>query len=162
MATPMNIEFKEISWSDCKKIWVHHLWPGRPLQTMSSMVPYGELHLHEYKVDMEIYKKYFPYFFGAYVDGKLVGVNSGHKTSETNFRSRGLYVLEEFRGLKASTGILQHTVDTARDLGCTMCWTMPREKALPAYEKVGFVKISEWFPTETSESNCYAERKLDE
>ena len=74
MATPMNIEFKEISWSDCKKIWVHHLWPGRPLQTMSSMVPYGELHLHEYKVDMEIYKKYFPYFFGAYVDGKLVGV----------------------------------------------------------------------------------------
>lgn len=151
----MNIEFKEISWSDCKKIWVHYLWKGRKdIKTMSSMASATE-------IDMEIYNKYFPYFFGAYVDRKLVGVNSGHKTSETNFRSRGLYVLEEFRGSKVSTGILQHTVDTARDLGCTMCWTMPREKALPAYEKVGFVKIGEWFPTETSESNCYAEVQLN-
>ena len=45
-------------------------------------------------------------------------------------------------------------------MGCTMCWTLPRETALPAYEKVGFVKMSEWFATDTSESNCYAEVQL--
>ena len=63
---------------------------------------------------MEIYKKYFPYFFGAYVDGKLAGVNSGHKTSETNFRSRGLYVLEEYRRLKR-----QHRYITTHNRYCT-------------------------------------------
>ena len=94
------------------------------------------------------------------MDGKLAGVNSGHRTSETNFRSRGLYVLEQYRGLSVSTDILQYTIDSARDMGCTMCWTLPRETALPAYEKVGFVKISEWFATDTSESNCYAEVQL--
>lgn len=150
----METQVKEITWDTCKKIWVHHLWKGRKdIKTMSSMASATE-------TDMEIYKKYFPYFFGAYVDGQLAGVNSGHRTSETNFRSRGLYVLEEYRRLNVSTDILQHTIDTARDMGCTMCWTLPRETALPAYEKVGFVKMSEWFATDTSESNCYAEVQL--
>lgn len=152
MSNYATVSAKQISWGQCKPIWSKYLWPGRKIiQTMSSMTD------AEGGIDMKIYERYQPYFFGVYIGQKLVGVNSGHQTSATDFRSRGLYVLEDYRGLSISKLVLQATLDKGRSLNCERCWTMPRESALSAYERVGFERKSEWFKTETSESNCYAE-----
>jgi GNAT superfamily N-acetyltransferase len=77
-------------------------------------------------------------------EGKLIGVNSGFKTKDDIYRSRGLYVSPEHRGVGVSKMLLKLTINSAKQGGCRIIWTMPRKSALPAYESVGFHKIGGW------------------
>jgi GNAT superfamily N-acetyltransferase len=54
--------------------------------------------LFEGGYDTGIKERYPAVYFGLFVSGQLVAVNSGHFSSPTDFRSRGLCVLPEFRG----------------------------------------------------------------
>ena len=92
--------------------------------------------------DMNVFN-YPVYFFGIYDQDKLIAVNSGHLTTLTEFRSRGLWVDPLYRGKKLAQQILTSTINQAIASGADMIWSIPRLSALPAYEKVGFKTVGD-------------------
>lgn len=150
----MTIEFniKEISFFDILPMWEKHLWPNRTSAIEStSAIKYGSF---PYEYDIDYMSSKF-YGFGAYVNDRLVGVNSGHMTGDS-FRSRGLFVMPEFRKHGIGNALLDVTLIKATVLKADYIWSMPRRRSLPSYEKTGFVKSSDWFQTETLDTNCFA------
>lgn len=135
-------------------IWEQFLWPGRiDIKNMSSMQ-----YLSGY--DVKIYDRYAPYFFAYYIDNNIAGINSAHKSSQTEFRSRGLYVFDEYRNQGIGKQLLEYTVKLGRSEGCDYCWSVPRKTALSTYLSAGFNQSSDFFETDTSDENCYAIIKL--
>ena len=152
-----NLKFKTqlISWRTILNIWETKLWKNRDsaIETHSAMTwPYsGPIPTHSMRVF-----DYIPYFIGVYDGDKLIGVNSGHRTDDKTFRSRGLWVDPAYR----KQGIAQLLFETTEQLalieGCTLIWSVPRKTALSAYERFGFKTQGDFFGTETSEANIYA------
>jgi GNAT superfamily N-acetyltransferase len=106
--------------------------------------------------DISIYKNYSPYFIAYYVDNKIAGVNSAHCSSPTHFRSRGLYVFEEYRNKGIAVKLLEFTIGLGKEQGCKYCWSVPRKTALKSYVAAGFEQTTNFFKTDTSDDNCYA------
>lgn len=146
-----SIEIKTITWEQILPIWTDLLWPNRksPIKPMSSMRWLGDGY------DMNVYRQYTPVFYGAFVNGVMVGVNSIHGIGN-GCRSRGLYVVESMRGMGIANLLLQHSVKEAQRLGFPNIWTCPRQSAMKAYEKVGFVQCSEFDNDLEFGPNCYA------
>lgn len=152
----MQYTLKEVEFSEVLPIWSIKLWPGResPIKAMSSMT------LDE-TYDMEIYDKYNPYFWAIFCGNEIVAVNSGHQTSDTEFRSRGLYADPEHRGKGLAKQVLNATISRAKELGMKTVWTVPRQASMPAYESVGFERVSDWFDEGVEFGpNCYAIYKI--
>ena len=139
-------------------IWKEKLWPNRtsPIKPMSSMKYLGGY-------DMSIYEKYQPTFFVVYnVVGEIVGVNSGHRTSDKLYRSRGIWVDPRYRKKGISGVLFCELYGQAMKENCTALWSIPRQSALPAYEKYGFEKTSEFFDEGMEFGpNCYVYKELD-
>ena len=146
---------KRITFKEILPIWTKELWPHRqsPIETHSAMVwPFSN---NKDCHNSSIFN-YDAHYWGAYNNGGLIGVNSGHLTNNTEYRSRGLWVCNTMRGEGIAQQLLQMTKHSAVMAGAEMVWTMPRKTALIAYERFGFVPIGNFFSTETSESNIYA------
>lgn len=155
----IGLEQRLIDFSEIQAIWSTKLWPDRtsPIETHSAMTwPFsGPVPAHSMRVF-----DYTPYFIGVYDGDKLVGVNSGHRTDDKTFRSRGLWVDPAYR----KQGIAQLLFDTTEHLAlmeaCTLIWSVPRKTALSAYERFGFKTQGDFFGTETSEANIYVFKNL--
>jgi GNAT superfamily N-acetyltransferase len=137
-------------------IWNNYLWPERKseIKPMSCMTYDGGY-------DISIYEMYSPSFFAVYENGVIIGVNSCHRTQLTQARSRGIWVNPEYRN-QGVAGLLFNMVDqVSKKEKCTEIWSLPRKSALPAYEKYGYVKTSD-FITEGVEfgPNCYVCKSL--
>ena len=161
MATENNtcLLCKKIEFSDILPVWQCHLWPDRKsvIETHSAMTwPYSD---NPNTIDMKIFE-YQPTFWGAYRDNKLVGVNSGHKTTTTEYRSRGIWVDPDHRCQGISQTLFALTEHQAILEKCKMIWSMPRISALKSYVKSGFEIQGEKFVTETSPENIYAKKDL--
>ena len=91
---------------------------------------------------------------------KLIGVNSGHRSSEVEYRSRGIWVDPSFRKTGVSQLLFDMTQDQAMSEGCDMMWSIPRKTALPAYTKFGFMTVGDYFETETSDANIYVIKRI--
>lgn len=143
-------EIKEISFTDIGPIWANRLWPGREdIEPASAMMFSGGF-------DFEMGNFNLPaIFIGLFEDGHLVGVNSGHACVDNSFRSRGLWVDPIARGKGYGIDLLRHTITDGRLLGCSFCWSLPRQSSWKTYEAVGFERTSDWFSTDTSEANAY-------
>ena len=87
----MKHNVKKIEWKDVLPIWKNHLWKDRK----SKIKPTNGLNPSGY-YDVQI-EYYIPTFFGVFNNNNLIGVNSGHATSKYNYRSRGIYILPEYR-----------------------------------------------------------------
>ncbi len=143
-----NIPFDEIL-----PVWSTYLWKARVSEIApTSAIKYGTL---PYEYDISYMDSEF-HGVGAYFEDFLIGVNSVHNTGGSQWRSRGLFVFDEFRGNGVGQALLKSSIDIARKSGMTEMWTMPKQTSLTTYEKSGFVKTSDWFTTETSTANCYA------
>ena len=94
-------------------------------------------------------------FWGVYIDNKLVGVNSGHKTADTQYRSRGIWVHPEYRKQGIAQNLFNMTKHQAVLEKTDMIWSLPRKTALPAYERFGFSTVGDFLKTETSDANIY-------
>lgn len=143
----------EITFPDIETIWLEHLWPHRtsPSESHSAMTwPYTS----DKAYDMSIFD-YPAIYWGCYDSDRLVGVNSGHATSKTEYRSRGLWVDPEYRSLGMATALLTKTVEYACALGYEMVWSLPRVSALATYHTVGFQDQGPTMSTETSDQNQY-------
>ena len=150
-----RITFKEIDY-----IWKKHLWPNRSsaIETHSAMTWPFEGKPDQY--DMKVFE-YPATFWGAYLDNKLVGVNSGHKTTDEQYRSRGIWVDPEYRKRGVAQMLFLMTAHQAKVEGCEMLWSIPRKIALPAYTKFGFETVGDYIVTETSEANIYVSLALN-
>lgn len=145
---------RELEYDIVYFFWKTYLWPDREnIEPMSSMRfmddPYPE-----------ILKKYTPTFYGYEMDGKIVGVNSGHASSYIHYRSRGLFVLPEYRGKEIGTELLKYSFKLAAQENKQYCWSLPKKTALNTYIKAGFEQTSVFFQTETSDLNCYVIKKI--
>jgi|TARA_R110002153_G_scaffold37274_4_gene109525 GNAT superfamily N-acetyltransferase len=148
----MRIE--RLNFNAIKNIWGKDLWPNRSsaIETHSAMTwPFeGDPE----PIDMNIFN-YPATFWGAYLDNKLVGVNSGHKTTDELYRSRGIWVDPEYRKRGVSQMLFLLTAHQAKIEGCEILWSIPKKIALPAYTKFGFETVGDYIVTETSEANIY-------
>ena len=154
----MQYTLKTVSFDTILPIWEQNLWSSREsaIKTHSSMTwPFD----NDVEYDMEIYK-YPATYWALLVDDKIIGVNSGHKTSDTQYRSRGLWVDEKFRKKGLAQIILTASEQYAKQEKCKMIWTVPRKTALVAYTKCGFNTVGNYFRTETSEANIYAYKHI--
>lgn len=100
-----------------------------------------------------------PTFFGVIEDDKIVGVNSGFKTDDIQYRSRGLFVITEFRMKGIATQLLQSTYNQAKKEDCKILWSYPRLEALNVYLKFGFQKVS-CFEENEFGTNCYVIKRV--
>ena len=143
---------KKISASDIFPIWAKKLWPGRQEIKSHSAMCFLQGH------DMRNIK-YPATFFGYYVDGVLAGVNSGHGTVN-GYRSRGLWVDEQYRGRGIGRSLLLATIEQGKEEYFDMVWSLPRQPSWPVYASAGFVLASDWHATDTSDSNAYCQKLL--
>jgi GNAT superfamily N-acetyltransferase len=153
----MTLVVYKVDFDIILEVWKQQLWPNRKseIRTMSSMQFLGG-------TDMSIYEKYVPSFWAVSDNDNIIGVNSGFATSDASYRSRGIWVNPTYR----SKGIAQLLFDQidiqASKESKEFCWSIPRKKALPAYEKAGYVKCSDWFDKGMDFGpNCYVEKILN-
>ena len=145
----IRLSFEQIS-----SVWQNHLWPDResPIESHSAMTWPFEGNPEQY--DMNVFN-YPATFWGVYIDNKLVGVNSGHKTTDTQYRSRGIWVHPEYRKQGVAQNLFNMTKHQAVLEKADMIWSLPRKTALPAYTKFGFQTVGDFIKTETSDANIY-------
>ncbi|MCP4832515.1 MAG: GNAT family N-acetyltransferase [Gammaproteobacteria bacterium] len=161
MATENNkcLLFKRIEFSEILPVWQCLLWPDREsvIETHSAMAwPCSD---NPDEIDMKIFE-YQPTFWGAYRENKLVGVNSGHRTTLSQYRSRGIWVDPDHRRQGIAQTLFALTEHQAVLEKCEMMWSMPRISALGVYQTHGFICQGNVFETETSPENIYVKKDL--
>lgn len=162
---------REITFEEIYPMW-EMLWPGRDvIRPVTSMIDHKNY-------DMDIYEKaynkeglYAGVFWGIFTDdtNELVAVNSGHQTSDTHFRSRGLYVRTAYTGKGLAQALLAQTIKCAKDNNFSVCWSMPRKAAYKTYRSAGFTIHEDeehegdtWMKSGVMQQgiNCYATMNL--
>lgn len=153
------VKIQKITFDEILVPWSTHLWPDRhsAIETHSAMTwPFeGDPE----PIDMSIFD-YEPTFWGVFINNDLVGVNSGHRTCDMHYRSRGLWVDPEHRSKGLAQLLFTVTHWQARQEKCEMVWSMPRQSALKSYIGFGFETVAGFFGTETSDSNIYVKLLL--
>jgi|TARA_B100001094_G_C18059879_1_gene734505 GNAT superfamily N-acetyltransferase len=149
-----------LTFEQIKEIWEKELWPNREsaIETHSAMtwpltntVPY----------DMEIFE-YIPAFYAIEIDNKIVGVNSGHRTEDKGYRSRGLWVHPDFRRKGVGNLLLKILCEEAFNRDCEWIWSIPRKSALSTYKKSGFTTVGDFFDEGMEYGpNIYVYKDLD-
>lgn len=142
----------EISFFEIYGIWRYYLWSDRisTIETNSAMNFLGGYD----SANMS----YTPHFFAYIVDSQIVGVNSGHHCSDNSYRSRGLYVLENYRRQGIGVKLLKHTIEQGRKEFCDYVWSYPKQSSWTAYKNAGFTLASDWHQSEL-DINAYC--KID-
>jgi GNAT superfamily N-acetyltransferase len=151
------MKIERLTFEQIFDVWNDKLWPNRqsPIETHSAMTwPFEG---SPQPIDMNIFT-YTPTFWGMFIDNKLVGVNSGHKTSDTQYRSRGIWVDPEYRGNGLAQYLFTITEHRAILEKCNMIWSIPRKTALSSYTNYGFDTVGDFIKTETSEANIYVKK----
>ena len=140
---------KLIDFATIFQIWQKYLWPDRasPIETNSAMIYLGGI---EGKNMLTT-----PTFFGYFHENNLAGVNSGHLCADNTYRSRGLYVFPEYRGMGIGSKLLTATIQQAEVEEAKLVWSLPRRTSWYTYRRAGFTQTSDWFKTETSDENAY-------
>lgn len=147
-------EIRTISYDEALPLWQQELWVGRLDIEQRSAIVYGRLKVY----DVEDVAKHPVTFFGAYHDDILVGVNSGHGIVD-GYRSRGLYVQPQHRGLKVGKMLLQATILQAVTEGWGYIWSIPRLSAVNCYISVGFIQRGGPFVI-NNQTNVFAKKML--
>jgi len=151
------MQTKRITFNDILPVWSAQLWPNRTsaIEEVSAMTwPFeGDPPL----IDMGIFE-YAPTFWGVYLDGKLIGVNSGHRTTPDQYRSRGIWVDSSHRSRGVAQVLFTMTEHQSMIEGCEMIWSIPRKTALSSYTKFGFETVGGYIETETSDANIYVKK----
>jgi GNAT superfamily N-acetyltransferase len=148
----MGIKIKRITFEEVLPLWKKLWHPKEDIQKRS-----GRRLLYGFDRSVITNDNIEVTYFGAEIDGKIVGVNSGY--IHTGYRSRGLYVLPEHRRNGISQALFKATEEDAKKKSIAYIWSMPRETALSAYKKFGFHIVSDFFYGEYGQ-NCFVMREI--
>lgn len=144
----MIIQFENIL-----PIWENELWPNRK----SKIEPVSHMMYNGGYASIN----YTPTFWGICENAKLIAVNSGHRTSKFEYRSRGLWVHPDYRRKGLTKYLFQELYIQAKKEKVVKIWSCPRASALKAYEASGFIKTSDWFDDGMEFGpNCYIEKYI--
>jgi GNAT superfamily N-acetyltransferase len=132
------------------------LWPHIKTITPTSAIDFGGR-----QRNLELLNKK-PIFLIAFLNEKIVGVNSFYDTSKTMCRSRGLWVDPLYRKQGIGTHIIQETEKIGIKQGFEKIWSIPRYEALPFYIKCGFKIASSFFNEYQFGPHCFAVKNLKE
>jgi len=138
------MDARSISFEQISSIWQEELWPNRksPIETHSAMTwPFDG---NPIEIDMDIFN-YKPAFFGVFNDQSLVGVNSGHRTKDNVYRSRGIWVDPKYRKKGIAQMLFLMTESQALREDCNLIWSIPRKSALKSYTSFGFETVGDFF-----------------
>ena len=149
-----RIKFESIA-----TIWGEKLWPDRSSAIEPISVMTWPFEGDPEPFDMGIFA-YPPTFWGIEVDNRIVGVNSGHRTSPMHYRSRGIWVEPAYRGRGFANKLFTFTEHQAILEGCEMIWSIPRKTALSSYTKYGVETVGDFIKTETSDANIYVKKQV--
>ena len=139
---------KEITFEDILEGW-KQLWPDRKdTPNVSTWTLMKECFFYDNVVivkdmidhDINIKTTEDVNYYGVYENEKLIGVNSGHKTCQISWRSRGLWVHPDYRGRRISKMLLNAVVDSA---DTQYVWSVPKTASIKSYESIGFIKRSD-------------------
>lgn len=136
-------------------IWRDYLWPTRTSEITSTS---AMVYLGGYNID-NINKT--AVFVSYIINDRIVGVNSGHICADNSFRSRGLYVFEEYRKRGIAQQLLCGIIDIAYDNNSEFVWSFPKYESWNTYKNVGFDLSSDWEKSELG-LNAYCIKKLKE
>lgn len=128
--TLKNFYLKRINFEQIKPIW-NILWKDRKQEPFSSMTMKGDF-------DSKIKDIYKFSAFGVYESGKLIGVNAGHKSAQLEYRTRGLWVAQDYRGNGVAQMLFTKLEEQAKAEGARWLWSFPRLSSLPAYMRAGY------------------------
>ncbi|MGH1468640.1 MAG: GNAT family N-acetyltransferase [Bdellovibrionales bacterium] len=78
------------------------------------------------------------------ITGTMI-LEAEEENGEQEFRIRGMAVSEKLRGQGLGTKLLEKFIEVAREEKVYKIWCNARVKALPLYERKGFVKTGEPF-----------------
>ena len=151
------IHIKKITWEEILPIWTNELWPMREsaIESTSAMCFFKKREMdesgkHVFNEEYDLKNMEFtPTFWGAFHNDKLVGVNSGHMCLDRLYRSRGLYVLPEYRNRRIGEMLLWKTLAQADHEKALLCWSYMRFESSSTYSKVAFEPKSSHFNFET-------------
>jgi GNAT superfamily N-acetyltransferase len=133
---------QQITFQEILPIWQNKLWLNRvsKIETHSAMT-WTYTHINQ-PYSMDVFN-YPATFLGIFDQDKLVAVNSGHLTTQQEYRSRGLWVDPDYRGMSLAQIILLATINQAKLENAEMIWSIPRLTALSAYDRVGFKTVGD-------------------
>ncbi len=168
------IEIKKITWEQTRDIWKMHM-PNMSIEPTSAMtfpksleyISVGdEKHLEQIDTYDLQNQRFTPTFWGAFHNERLVGVNSGHMTLYNLYRSRGLYVEEEYRGYAIGQKLLLKTISQGYFEKAFGVWSYPNYKAWMTYHHTEFTLTSEefnfqWVTNDQGQMNSKAIRVFD-
>ena len=153
------MNFRQVTFQDILPIWQEKLWPDRESAIESHSAMTWPFSWPDRAIDMSIFD-YSACYWAVYDGEKTVAVNSGHRSSEVEYRSRGIWVDPAHRGKGIANTLFCLLENQAIVEGCEMIWSIPRKTALPAYTKFGFMTVGDFLETETSDANIYAIKRL--
>ena len=155
-----NFECILSSFEEIYPIWHDELWPGRiskiePMSSLCWQLP------NKIVKDGSIFEKYSPTFWVVKDDIKIIGINSGFRTSDKVYRSRGLYVDPTYHNQEISQILLKQAILQGKKEYCHWIWSMSQKSALPAYQKIGFKKRGKWLDESIEFGpNCLVTRQI--
>ena len=148
-----SARIEKIPFSQIYPIWNNYLWPDR----VSDITPTSAMSFRG-GYDLQNMTS-TPTFFAYMIEGEIAGVNSGHMCKDNDYRSRGLYVFEKFRGRGIGTILLEATIEQATSEEAALCWSYPKDTSWNTYAKAGFTLVSDWESAENG-TNAYCMIRL--
>lgn len=135
---------KKITYDEIVSIWSKYM-PNMSLEETSAMSCFKKMVIDPETEKFEQVDHYdlknmdsTPTFWGAFDNDKLIGCNSGHMTMDRLYRSRGLYVREEYRGQRIGQKLLLKTISQAYHEDAIAIWSYPTMSAWLTYHHAGF------------------------
>lgn len=136
-------------------IWQNKLWVGRSskIESHSAMRFLGGYDIGYFDNPAT--------FLIALDNNQIVGCLSGHGTDPLWYRSRGLWVDQDFRRKGIAKLLMNKLFELAIEEGYKWIWTIPRITAMPFYSKLGYSRSSLDFDKDVEFGpNCYAAKLL--
>ena len=108
-------------------IWKQYLWPKRiePIRSRSTMLFKAGMDVKAFSAEV--------FFVKLEKNQKIVGVCSGQRTQDQEFRSRGLWVAKEFRRQGLASQLFVFVEQEAKKRGANHLWTLARHSAKEFY-----------------------------
>ena len=119
------------SFQEVLPIWRDELWPKRitAIEKTNPLLFKKGWNLQHQSTEV--------FFMKVEKNKKIIAVCSMQKTADQEFRSRGLWVSEEFRKQGIGSKLFQALEKEALSRGCSRLWTLARHSSLIFYTKMG-------------------------